>query len=155
MSYIHKGWVIDGKTDWLVHAFKKGVSEHSFTVNNNWTKPNIEPLCHLDLFPWVACRETESQRKIWHSFIFFDECLERLSFHPPTTLPSPSPRIDLSPGTPEAIRRCWLVSLSLVWSVLSILVNSNTSHTLSCSPTPHCHPSSTLFPLSLCNHSGW
>ncbi len=57
MRYIHKGWVIDGWTDWLVHAFGKGVSEYSFTVSNNWTKPNIKPLHHLGSFPWVACRE--------------------------------------------------------------------------------------------------
>ena len=84
---------------------------------------------------------------IWHSFVFFDECLERLSFRPPTPLLFPSPQIDLSTGTPEAIRRCWLVSLLLAWSVPSILVNSDTSHTLPCSPTLLLSLPSTINPL--------
>lgn len=148
MSYIHKTWVIDGWTDWLVHAFGKGVSEYSFTVNNNWTGPNIKLLRHLGSFPWVACRKTRDGRRydtplysltsVWSSYL-------SVLLAP---LPSSSPPIDLSPGTPEAIRRCWLVSLSLAWSVLSILVNSDASHTFSYSPTLQLSLPSFINPLS-------
>lgn len=94
MSYTHKGWVIDGWTDWLVRAFGKGASERSFTVSNSWTKPNTKPPHRPGSFPRVACRETASRRKIWHSFVFFDECLRRLSFRPPapSSIPFPTDR---------------------------------------------------------------
>lgn len=59
MSYIHKHWVIDGWTDWLVHAFGTGVSGHSFAVQNNLTKLIIEPPRHLGSFPSGLQRDGE------------------------------------------------------------------------------------------------
>lgn len=152
MSYIHNGWMIDGGTDWLVHAFGK----HSF-VSNDWTKLSIKPLCHLSSFPWVARREMESWGRIWHSFVFSDECLELLSFCSPTPSSFPFPKDRYSSwdtwgnqevliGVPFACLICPFHSRQLRSFAYFLGLHLTSSHR---------HPSSTLYPLSICNHSHW
>lgn len=115
---------------------------------------NQPPPCHPCTFPSGLHRDGETVGDMT-LFVFFDVCLKQLSFRPPTLLPSPSSLIDLSTGTPEAIRRCWLVSLSLAWSVLSILVSSILrTHSLAFQLSySHCRPSSTLFAITLTDNS--
>lgn len=83
---------------------------------------------------------------VWRGYLSFLLPLFRWPLLHPT-------QIDFPAGTPEAISRCWLVSLSLAWSVLSILVNSDPSHTRARSPAPPLivapHQSSSLFPFAI------
>lgn len=126
MSYKHKSWVIDGWTDWLEHAFGKGLSEPLILLSQQQLHPaeHQAPRAISVSFAWVARRETAEDMTLLCILWGVPGVVILLSFYPS------SPHIDLSPGTPEAIRRCWLVSLSLAWSIPSILVNPNASHIL-------------------------
>lgn len=136
--------MIDGGTDWLLHASGRESPEHLFTVEN-WTKLNTKSLHHL--FPPSDQPRDE---------LVEDETLLCILWRPSEQL-SFLPYRSLAPlGTPEAIRRCWLVSLSLGWSVFSILVNSILCSYFSNSPTLSTTPHQCTFPLqslSLITHS--
>lgn len=131
MSYKHKGWVIDGLTDWLVHAFGKGVSKHPFSVNNNWAKPNIKPLHLLSSFPRVVCREPQEDMTL---LCILWRVLAVVIVPPsyPSFLPFPTDQSFPwdTWGNQEALIGAPFACLICPF----LFVNSDTSHTLTCSP---------------------
>lgn len=101
--------MIDGGTDWLVHAFGKDVEAFIYCqqrLNKAEHQRASNPRAisaHSPEWPAERWRAGEgydtplySLTSVWSGYL-------SVLLHP---LPSPSPKIDIPPGTPEAIRRC-------------------------------------------------